>query len=161
MAIYFGDNSIQSFSAKIIQVKRVLRTTQYITNSGSMGSVTSMDFTPKANSSTIHCQLSGVFYTEQEPGGLRGRFYDVTDGNRFGLGLHSSEDPLLFRQDLQNLSNGGSYSYCGGLWRAQESSWGATNQKNIAFQIAQANNGYVGFISEFMPATFTITEVME
>jgi len=160
MAINFGDGSEQSFSTKIIQVKRVLRTSQYITNSSSMGSVTSMDFTPKANSSKIHCEFSGVFYLESEPGGLRGRFYDVTDSNRFGLGL-SNEDPLLFRQDLQNLSNGGSYSYVGGLWRTQESSWGATNQKNIAFQIGQVNNGYVGFITEFLPATFTITEVME
>ena len=160
MAIIFGDGSEQNYSAKIIQVKRALRTSQYVTSSGSMGTVTALDFTPKANSSTIHCQLSGVFYVEQEPGGLRGRFYDVTDSNRFGSGL-SNEDPLLFRQDLQNLSNGGSYSYCGGLWRAQEGSWGATNQKNIAFQISQANNGSVGFITEFLPATFTITEVME
>ena len=108
------------------------------------------NFTPSPNSGDIN---------NNDPDAYQIRV--LYDGNRFGLGLHSSEDPLLFRQDLQNLSNGGSYSYCGGLWRAQESSWGATNQKNIAFQIAQANNGYVGFISEFMPATFTITEVME
>ena len=160
MAINFGDGSEQSFSTKIIQVKRVLRTSQYITQGSSMGSVTSMDFTPKANSSVIHCVFSGVFYLESEPGGLRGRFYDVTDSNRFGTSL-SSEDPLLFRHDFQNLSNGGAYAYCGGLWRTHEASWGATNQKNIAFQISKANDGYVGFITEFLPATFTITEVME
>ena len=159
MAIYFGNNSVQSVSSKVIQVKRNLRTSQYITTSGTMGSVLSLSITPESSSSVIHCVFSGVFYLESEPGGLRGRFYDDTDSNRFGTGL-ANEDPLLFRHDFQNLSNGGAYAYCGGLWRAQESSWG-TSSKTITFQISQVNNGYVGFITEFLPATFTITEVME
>ena len=83
MAINFGDGSIQEFSGKIIQVKRALRASQLITTSSSMSDVTSIDFTPKSASSRIHCHFTGVAYVSEEPGGLKGRFYDSTDSNVF------------------------------------------------------------------------------
>ena len=159
MAINFGDSSVQTFSSKIIQVKRALRASQITTTSGSMSDVTSISFTPKSASSVIHCEFTGVAYVSEEPGGLRGRFYDSTDSNRFGTSL-SAEDPLLYRFDMQQVSNGGIYAYAGITWRAQESSWG-TSAKEIKFQISLIGNGTVGFITEYLPATFTITEVME
>ena len=159
MAINFGDGSVQSFSSKIIQVKRNLRTSAITTSSSSMQDVLTLGITPKSSSSVIHCEFTGIFYFSSEPGGFRGRFYDNTDSNRFGTGL-SSDDPLLHRFDLQSLSNGGAYAYVGGTWRAQEASWGTSN-KDIKFQMSRSGNGSVGFIDEFLPATFTIMEVME
>ena len=159
MAINFGDGSVQSFSGKIIQVKRNLRTSAITTSSSSMSDVLTLGITPKSSSSVIHCEFSGIFYHEREPGGLRGRFYDSSDSNRFGTGL-SSDDPLLARMDLQSLSNGGAYAYTAGIWRAQESSWGTSN-KDIKFQISRSGDGSAGFITEFLPATFTIMECME
>ena len=55
MAINFGDSSVQTFSSKIIQVKRALRATQITTSSSSYSDITSLDFTPKSSSSVIHC----------------------------------------------------------------------------------------------------------
>ena len=160
MAINFGDGSIQEFSGKIIQVKRNLRTSQVTTTSTSMSDVLTLGISPKSASSVIHCEFTGIAYVSEETGGLRGRFYDDTDSNRFGTGL-SSEDPLLFRFDMQQLSNGGIYAYAGITWRAQEASWGAGTNKDIKFQMGLLGNGTVGFITEYLPATFTITEVME
>ena len=160
MAINFGDGSVQDFSGKIIQVKRALRATQITTTSSSQSDVTSIDFTPKSSSSRIHCEFTGCAYQSEEPGGLRARFYDTTDGNRFGTSL-GSDDPLLFRFDLQQLSNGAIYAYAGVIWRADEASWGAGTSKNIKFQISNSGDGSSGFLSEHLPATFTITEVME
>ena len=91
---------------------------------------------------------------------MRGRFYDNTDSNRFGTSL-GTEDPLLFRFDLQQLSNGDVYAYAGVIWRADEASWGAGTSKNIKFQMSNSGNGTSGFLSDHLPATFTITEVME
>tara|TARA_R100000742_G_C4235404_1_gene56108 strand:- start:273 stop:749 length:477 start_codon:yes stop_codon:yes gene_type:complete len=158
MAIVFSDGT-QSFSSKVIQVKRVLRTSQVTTTSSTMADVENLVFTPKSSSSVIHCEFTGVVYVTEEPGGLRGRFYDHSDSNRFGTSL-SVDDPLLFRFDLQSLSNGDIYAYCGVTWRVQEASWG-TSSKDIRFQISRSGNGTVGFITEFLPATFTITEVIE
>ena len=158
MAIVFSD-ATQSFSSKVIQVKRSLRTSQITTSSSSYDAVTSITFTPKSSSSVIHAEFTGCVYVQQEPGGLRGQFYDVTDSNRFGTSL-SNEDPLLLRFDFQSLSNGYVYSYAGTTWRTQESSWG-TSAKEIAFRMCQSGNGTVGFITEYLPATLTLTEVME
>ena len=161
MAINFGDSSVQTFSSKIIQVKRALRATQITTSSSSYSDVTSLDFTPKSSSSVIHCEFTGNAYVEEEPGGVRLRFYDNTDSDRFGTSLHASESgPLVWRFDFQGGHTGAIYSYGGIIWRAQESSWG-TSSKNIKVQLAQGGNGTVGFISEYLPCTFTITEVME
>ena len=160
MAINFGDSSIQTFSSKIIQVKRALRASQITTTSSTMSDVTSIDFTPKSASSRIHCEFTGCAYQSEEPGGMRGRFYDNTDSNRFGTSL-GTEDPLLFRFDLQQLSNGDVYAYAGVIWRADEASWGAGTSKNIKFQMSNSGNGTSGFLSDHLPATFTITEVME
>ena len=160
MAINFGDSSIQTFSSKIIQVKRALRASQITTTSSTMSDVTSIDFTPKSASSRIHCEFTGCAYQSEEPGGMRGRFYDTTDSNRFGTSL-GTEDPLLFRFDLQQLSNGDVYAYAGVIWRADEASWGAGTSKNIKFQMSNSGNGTSGFLSDHLPATFTITEVME
>tara|TARA_A100001388_G_C28650178_1_gene441556 strand:- start:378 stop:860 length:483 start_codon:yes stop_codon:yes gene_type:complete len=160
MAINFGDSSIQSFSSKIIQVKRALRASQITTTSSTMSDVTSLDFTPKSASSRIHCEFTGCAYQSEEPGGMRGRFYDTTDSNRFGTSL-GTENPLLFRLDLQQLSDGDIYGYAGIIWRADEASWGAGTSKNIKFQISNSGNGTSGFLSDHLPATFTITEVME
>ena len=160
MAINFGDGSIQEFSGKIIQVKRALRASQLITTSSSMSDVTSIDFTPKSASSRIHCHFTGVAYVSEEPGGLKGRFYDSTDSNVFGTSL-GTDTPLLFRFDFQQVSNGAIYAYAGATWRADEASWGAGTSKNIKFQISNSGDGSSGFLSEHLPATFTITEVME
>ena len=160
MAINFGDGSIQEFSGKIIQVKRALRASQLITTSSSMSDVTSIDFTPKSASSRIHCHFTGVAYVSEEPGGLKGRFYDSTDSNVFGTSL-GTDTPLLFRFDFQQVSNGAIYAYAGATWRADEASWGAGTSKNIKFQIGLLGNGTVGFLTEYLPATFTIQEVME
>ena len=160
MAINFGDSSIQTFSSKIIQVKRALRASQITTTSSTMSDVTSIDFTPKSASSRIHCEFTGCAYQSEEPGGMRGRFYDNTDSNRVGTSL-GTEDPLLFRFDLQQLSNGDVYAYAGVIWRADEASWGAGTSKNIKFQMSNSGNGTSGFLSDHLPATFTITEVME
>ena len=159
MAINFGDGSIQEFSGKIIQVKRALRASQIITTSSSMSDVTSISFTPKSSSSRIHCNFTGVAYVSEDPGGMKGRFYDATDSNVFGTSL-GTDVPLLFRFDLQQLSNGGIYAYAGITWRADEASWG-TSAKEIKFQMGLLGNGTVGFITEYLPATFTIQEVME
>tara|TARA_Y100000996_G_C22502127_1_gene634876 strand:+ start:583 stop:1068 length:486 start_codon:yes stop_codon:yes gene_type:complete len=160
MAINFGDGSVQDFSSKIIQVKRALRATEITTTSSTMSDVTSIDFTPKSASSRIHCEFTGCAYQSEEAGGLRGRFYDTTDSNRFGTSL-SGDDPLLFRFDMQQLSDGAIYAYAGIIWRADEASWGAGTSKNIKFQISNSGNGSSGFISSFLPATFTIMEVIE
>ena len=160
MAINFGDSSVQTFSSKIIQVKRALRASQITTTSSTMSDVTSLDFTPKSASSRIHCEFTGCAYQSEEPGGMRGRFYDTTDSNRFGTSL-GTENPLLFRLDLQQLSDGDIYGYAGIIWRADEASWGAGTSKNIKFQISNSGNGTSGFLSDHLPATFTITEVME
>ena len=159
MAINFGDGSVQSFSAKVIQVKRALRTTEIQTSSSSMSDVSSISFTPKSSSSRIRCEFTCVAYIQQEPGGMRGRFYDHTDSNRFGTSL-SSDDPLLYRFDFQGGHSGAVYSYAGVTWRADEASWG-TSAKEIKFQIALSGNGSTGIISSFLPATFTISEEME
>ena len=159
MSIYFGDGSVQSFSSKVIQVKRNLRTSAVTTSSTSMQNVLTIGITPKSSSSRIRCEFSGVAYVKQEPDGLRGRFYDDTDSNRFGTGL-SSDDPLLYRFDLQGGHSGDIFAYAGIIWRADEASWGTSN-KNITFQMCSANGGTVGFISNFLPATYTITEEME
>ena len=95
MAINFGDSSIQSFSSKIIQVKRALRASQITTTSSTMSDVTSLDFTPKSASSRIHCEFTGCAYQSEEPGGMRGRFYDTTDSNRFGTSLGTENLSLL------------------------------------------------------------------
>ena len=158
MAIYFGDGSVQSFSGKIIQVKRNLRSSGTTTSSGSAQDILSMDFTPKSSSSKVHCQLTGTGYIQSEPGGLRVRFYDATDSNRFGLSL-GSDDPLALRFDFQSLSNGDVYSYAGITWRAQENSWG-TSTKQIKAQYYSAG-GTVGFLSDHTPVTYTIMEVIE
>jgi hypothetical protein len=160
MAINFGDSSIQTFSSKIIQVKRSLRTSQITTTSSTMTDVENIDFTPKSASSRIHCEFTGCAYQSEEPGGMRGRFYDATDSNRFGTSL-GTEDPLLLRFDLQQLSDGDIYAYAGVIWRADEASWGAGTSKTIKFQISNSGNGSSGFLSDHLPATFTITEVME
>ena len=159
MAINFGDGSVQSFSSKVIQVKRNLRTSAVTTSSTSMQNVLTIGITPKSSSSRIRCEFSGVAYVKREPDGLRGRFYDDTDGNRFGTGL-SSDDPLLYRFDLQGGHSGDIFAYAGIIWRADEASWGTSN-KNITFQISSANGDTVGFISNFLPATYTISEEME
>ena len=159
MAINFGDSSVQSFSAKVIQVKRALRTTEIQTESSSMSDVTSINFTPKSSSSRIRCEFTGVVYIEEEPGGLRGRFYDHTASQRFGTSL-SSDDPLLYRFDMQGGHSGDIFAYAGIIWRADEASWG-TSSKQIGFQMASANGGTVGFISNFLPATLTISEEIE
>ena len=159
MAINFGDGSVQSFSAKVIQVKRALSTTEIQTISSSMSDVSSISFTPKSSSSRIRCEFTCVAYIQQEPGGMRGRFYDHTDSNRFGTSL-SSDDPLLYRFDFQGGHRGAVYSYAGITWRADEASWG-TSAKEIKFQIALSGNGSTGIISSFLPATFTISEEME
>ena len=159
MAINFGDGSVQSFSGKIIQKKRALRPTQLTTSSNSYTAVTSITFTPKSSSSIIHAEFTGCCYVQQEPGGIRAQMYDFTDSNRFGTSL-SNEDPLLLRFDMQSLSNGYIYSYAGAVWRAQESSWGTT-AKIVGLRILRAGNGTVGFITEYLPATLTLTEVME
>ena len=160
MAINFGDGSVQSFSSKVIQVKRNLRTSAVTTSSTSMQNVLTIGITPKSGSSRIRCEFSGVAYVKQEPDGLRGRFYDDTDGNRFGTGL-SSDDPLLYRFDLQGGHSGDIFAYAGIIWRADEASWGAGTNKNITFQMCSANGGTVGFIANFLPATYTITEEMD
>ena len=90
MAINFGDGSVQSFSSKVIQVKRNLRTSAVTTSSTSMQNVLTLGITPKSSSSRIRCEFTGVAYVKQEPDGLRGRFYDDTDSNRFGTGLSLS-----------------------------------------------------------------------
>ena len=159
MAINFGDGSVQSFSAKVIQVKRALRTTEIQTSSSSMSDVSSISFTPKSSSSRIRCEFTCVAYIQQEPGGMRGRFYDHTDSNRFGTSL-SSDDPLLYRFDFQGGHSVAVYSYAGITGRADEASWG-TSAKEIKFQIALSGNGSTGIISSFLPATFTISEEME
>ena len=160
MAINFGDGSIQEFSGKIIQVKRNLRTSQVVTTSSSMSDVLTLGISPKSASSVIHCEFTACAYVSEEPGGLRGRFYDDTDSNRFGTGL-SSDDPLLYRFDLQGGHSGDIFAYAGIIWRADEASWGAGTNKNITFQMSSANGGTVGFIANFLPATYTITEEME
>jgi|TARA_A100001391_G_scaffold2219_1_gene2225 hypothetical protein len=160
MAINFGDGSVQNFSAKVIQVKRNLRSSEIQTSSTSMQDVLTIGITPKSSSSRIRCEFTGVAYVQQEPDGLRGRFYDDTDGNRFGTGL-SSDDPLLYRFDLQGGHSGNIFAYAGIIWRADEASWGAGTNKNIKFQLSSANGGNVGFISSFLPATFTIAEEIE
>ena len=160
MAINFGDGSIQEFSGKIIQVKRALRASQLITTSSSMSDVTSIDFTPKSASSRIHCHFTGVAYVSEAPGGLKGRFYDSTDSNVFGT-IFVTDTQLLFRFDFQQVSKGAIYAYAGATWRADEASWGAGTSKNIKFQIGLLGNGTVGFLTEYLPATLTIQEVME
>ncbi len=157
MAINFGDGSVQSFSSKIIQVKKNQRSSGITTSSGSAQDILSMDMTPKSSSSTIICELTGIAYMQSEPGGIRARFYDATDSNRFGDNLGSS-DPLVFRMDLQSLSNGDVYSYAGITWRAVESSWG-TSVKQIKAQYYSAG-GTCGFLSDHAPVTYTIYEVM-
>lgn len=159
MAINFGDGSVQSFSAKVIQVKRALRASAITTTSTSMQNVTSIDFTPKSSSSRIRAEFTGCAYVKREPDGLRGRFYDHTDSNRFGTSL-SSDDPLLYRFDMQGGHSGDIFAYAGIIWRADEASWG-TSSKQIGFQMASANGDSVGFISSFLPATLTITEEIE
>ena len=159
MAINFGDGSVQSFSAKVIQVKRVLRASAITTTSTSMQNVTSVTFTPKSSSSRIRAEFTGVAYVKQEPDGMRGRLYDHTDSNRFGTSL-SSDDTLLYRFDIQGGHSGDIFSYEGIIWRADEASWG-TSSKQIGFQMASANGGTVGFISNFLPATLTISEEIE
>ena len=159
MAINFGDGSVQSFSAKVIQVKRALRASAITTSSYSMQNVTSLDFTPKSSSSRIRAEFTGVAYVQQEPGGLRGRFYNHTDSDRFGTSL-SSDDPLLYRFDMQGGHSGNIFAYAGIIWRADEASWG-TSSKQIGFQMSSANGNNVGFISSFLPATLTISEEME
>tara|TARA_R100000329_G_C7454612_1_gene160048 strand:- start:31 stop:513 length:483 start_codon:yes stop_codon:yes gene_type:complete len=160
MAINFGDGSVQNFSAKVIQVKRNLRTSGITTSSTSNSDVLTLGITPKSASSRIRCEFSGIGYVQQEPGGLMGRFYDDTDGNRFGTGL-STDDPLLYRFDMQNLSNGNIFAYAAVIWRADEASWGAGTNKNIKFQISAPNGNTVGFLGDYLPATFTITEEIE
>ena len=159
MAINFGDGSVQSFSGKVIQVKRSLRATAITTSSTSMQNVTSLQFTPKSSSSRIRAEFTGVAYVKQEPDGMRGRLYDHTDSNRFGTSL-SSDDPLLYRFDMQGGHSGDIFAYAGIIWRADEASWG-TSQKQIGFQMCSANGNNVGFISNFLPATLTVTEEME
>ena len=159
MAINFGDGSIQEFSSKIIQVKRNLRSSQITTTSGTMSDVLTIGITPKSSGSVIHCEFTGIAYLDSEPAGVRGRFYDDTDSARFGTSL-GTEDPLIWRFDMQSLSNGNIYAYAGVTWRTQEASWGTSNH-NIKFQISQIGNNAVGFLAEFMPCTFTIMEVME
>tara|TARA_R100000234_G_scaffold12617_2_gene7001 strand:+ start:202 stop:684 length:483 start_codon:yes stop_codon:yes gene_type:complete len=159
MAINFGDGSIQSFSGKIIQVVRNLRSTGTTTSSSSAQDLLTIDFTPKSNSSVIHCQLTGVAYMQSEPGGIRVRFYDNTDSNRFGASL-GGDDPLVLRMDLQGGHSGDVFSYAGITWRAQEASWGATNVKQIKAQYYSAG-GTVGFLSNHAPVTCTIMEVQE
>ena len=159
MAINFGDGSVQSFSAKVIQVKRVLRASAITTTSTSMQNVTSVTFTPKSSSSRIRAEFTGVAYVKQEPDGMRGRLYDHTDSNRFGTSL-SSDDPLLYRFDMQGGHSGDIFAYARIIWRADEASWG-TSSKQIGFQMASANGGTVGFISNFLPATLTISEEIE
>ena len=75
MAINFGDGSIQSFSSKIIQVKKNQRSSGTTSSSSSAQDLLSMDITPKSSSSTIICELTGAGYMQYEPGGLRVRFY--------------------------------------------------------------------------------------
>tara|TARA_R100000322_G_C5345630_1_gene166901 strand:- start:150 stop:626 length:477 start_codon:yes stop_codon:yes gene_type:complete len=157
MAINFGDGSVQSFSSKIIQIKKNLRSSGTTTSSGSAQDILTMDITPKSSSSTIICQLTGIGYIQSEPGGLRVRFYDNTDSNRFGTSL-GGDDPLALRFDFQSLSNGDVYSYAGITWRAMESSWGTSN-KQIKAQYYSAG-GTVGFLSDHAPVTYTIYEVM-
>ena len=157
MAINFGDGSVQSFSSKIIQVKKNLRSSGTTTSSGSANDILTMDITPKSSSSTIICQLTGVAYMESEPGGIRVRFYDNTDSNRFGTSL-GGDDPLALRMDLQGGHSGSVYSYAGITWRAMESSWGTSN-KQIKAQYYSAG-GTVGFLSNHAPVTYTIYEVM-
>ena len=146
-------------SAKVIQVKRVLRASAITTTSTSMQNVTSVTFTPKSSSSRIRAEFTGVAYVKQEPDGMRGRLYDHTDSNRFGTSL-SSDDPLLYRFDMQGGHSGDIFAYAGIIWRADEASWG-TSSKQIGFQMASANGGTVGFISNFLPATLTISEEIE
>ena len=124
-----------------------------------MQNVTSVTFTPKSSSSRIRAEFTGVAYVKQEPDGMRGRLYDHTDSNRFGTSL-SSDDPLLYRFDMQGGHSGDIFAYAGIIWRADEASWG-TSSKQIGFQMASANGGTVGFISNFLPATLTISEEIE
>tara|TARA_R100001163_G_C5014104_1_gene159041 strand:- start:397 stop:876 length:480 start_codon:yes stop_codon:yes gene_type:complete len=158
MAINFGDGSVQSFSSKVIQVVRSLRSSGTTTSSGSAQDLLTISFTPKSSSSVIHCQLTGVAYMQSEPGGIRVRFYDDTDGNRFGTSL-GGDDPLILRMDLQGGHSGDVFSYAGITWRVQESSWG-TSAKSIKAQYYSAG-GTVGFLSDHAPVTCTITEVQE
>ncbi len=159
MAINFGDGSVQSVSSKVIQVKRNLRSSGITTSSTSSQDVLTIGITPKSSSSRIRCEFTGIAYVQREPGGLMGRFYDDTDGNRFGTSL-SNDDPLLYRFDMQSVSNGNIYAYAAVIWRADEASWGTSN-KNIKFQISAPNGNTVGFISDYLPATFTISEELE
>ena len=157
MAIVFSDGT-QSFSSKIIQIKRNLRNSGTTTSSSSAQDILNIDFTPKSSSSVIYCQLSGAAYLEAEPGGMRVRFYDDTDGNRFGTSL-GGDDPLVLRFDFQGLGNDEVYSYAGITWRALEASWG-TSVKSIKAQYYSAGST-VGFLSDFAPVTYTIMEVIE
>ena len=158
MAIVFSDGT-QSFSSKIIQVKRNLRASSTTTSSGSAQDILSMDFTPKSGSSVIHAQITGAAFIDSEPGGIRLRFYDNTDGNRFGTSL-GGDDPLILRMDLQGGHSGDVFTYAGVTWRAQESSWGAGTTKAIKAQYYSAG-GTVGFSSSHAPVTYTLMEVME
>ena len=158
MSINFGDSSVQSVATKVIQVARSLYSSGTTTSSGSAQDIMTISFTPKSSSSVIHCELSGAAYFRQEPGGIRVRFYDGSDSNRFGTGL-ASDDPLGFRMDLQGGLSGDVFSYAAITWRAQESSWG-TSAKSIKAQYYSAG-GQCGFLSDHAPVTMTITEVFE
>ena len=159
MAINFGDGSIQSVSSKIIQVSRSLGGSGTTTSSGNAQTLLTITFTPKSSNSKIHCQLTGIAYVQSEPGGIRVRFRDITDNNRFGDNL-GSDDPLALRFDFQGGHSGDVFSYAGITWRAQESSWGAGTAKQIRAQYYSAG-GTVGFLSQHTPYTFTVMEVME
>ena len=158
MAINFGDGSVQSFSSKVIQIVRSVYSSGTTTSSGSAQDIMTISFTPKSSSSKIHCELSGAAYFREEPGGIRVRFYDDSDSNRFGSGL-GSDDPLAFRMDLQGGHSGDVFSYAAITWRVQESSWG-TSAKNIKSQYYSAG-GTCGFLSDHAPVTMTIMEVIE
>ena len=158
MAINFGDNSVQSFSGKVIQVKRSLYSSGTTSSSSGMSDITNISFTPKSSSSKIHMELSGSAYIQSEPGGIRVDFYDGTNNVRQGNGL-GTDRPLAFRFDFQGGHSGNVYSYACITWRSTSDSWG-TSARNIFAQYSSAG-GTVGFLSDHAPVTMTITEVIE